>query len=104
MPIQIDKIGFTPGPWEPGIHNSIWNGTYIIMEQYEGNGGPRVPEDQAIRNTRLIAAAPEMLKHLENIINAQYNKNGTLANLNSTIWNARDYLIKLFPELKDGPE
>ena len=98
---------FTPGPWEKSFDRSKNEGRggfdINTSEKIGGNGVYELncAKTHIKNNADIIVAAPEMLKLLADIINAQYNKNGTLANLNSTIWNARDYLIKQFPEIKE---
>ncbi len=43
-------------------------------------------------NAKLISKAPEMYEALKAIVNAQYEKGGTLAGLNGTVSNARELL------------
>jgi hypothetical protein len=45
-------------------------------------------------NARLIAAAPDLLEALNAIIDAQYNPDKSLANLNSAIENAKKIVQK----------
>lgn len=64
----MKKLNITPGPWKVSkLHNSIWNGKYIIMEQYDGNNGPIVPREQAYNNAKLMAASPEMFDILKEL-------------------------------------
>ena len=45
-------------------------------------------------NAKLIAAAPDMLEALINIVDAQYDPNKTLANLNSEVKTAKELIKK----------
>lgn len=100
------KTKHTPGPWltegnqvyalhqigwkkgEPIMSNRFYCGVYGDYK----NLGDSVGELNA--NIKLIAAAPELLEALELIIDAQYNPDKTLANLNSVISSAREIIKK----------
>jgi hypothetical protein len=55
-------------------------------------------ENQVNANAKLISKAPEMLEMLKLIVEAQYEKDGSLAKLNSTISSAKN-LIKEATEI-----
>ena len=98
----IEKLEITPGPWEvTGAYDHLIaqigndNATEIIAELWKRRMGhkPDVPGD-----AYLIAAAPEMLEALIDIIRFQKNPIGSV---NEPIRNAENMLIGKFPQIKE---
>jgi hypothetical protein len=62
-------MSYTKGPWEVDEPHQIWAksaGEYVAItkvEQWE-----TIPREQAEANARLIAAAPDLLEALKNVI------------------------------------
>ena len=68
----------TAGPWSVGSHRSITSPSGTICETYSHMG-----ESEADANERLIAAAPDLLNALEDILYWTTDKEKTKAE-----WNA----------------
>lgn len=111
----FEALGVTPGPWENSdgmgyIFANRIGGCSMTMQRMtvantRGYGclqyhGEEKAHAEMEANEKLITSSPEMLILLSEIIKAQYG-NGSLANLNHTVSNARNYLIKQFPEIKE---
>lgn len=70
MANEVEKATFTPGPWDARAHHPVNAKPYISIHGLWGRkvgevvlAGESISED--IANTRLIAAAPELLEALE---------------------------------------
>ena len=72
------KRGHTPGPWSVSGQkdtggNIIWNGVeniaLVLSEKHYNAAGE--PVEQSEVNTALIAAAPDLLAALENMVNGR---------------------------------
>ena len=58
----INKLGITPGPWEK--YSTTINRTHTIIGRNDGEIGSIICQDLTKGNATIIAAAPEMLEVL----------------------------------------
>ena len=94
------ELKHTPGEWElrgnkifiSGTSNSI--ATVHIQKSWDEQIRP-IEDVESKANAKLIAAAPDLLEALKDIINCQYNPSITLAGLNGAISNARQLLNQI---------
>ena len=63
-------MSYTPGPWEVDWGHSF-NGDYVIRCAGDGSYHLCVALADEEANARLIAAGPEMMRYLKNIIEAE---------------------------------
>jgi ABC-type tungstate transport system permease subunit len=61
----------TPGPWEVEVADSLYNTFYIVNESRDSD-----EVDQA--NARLIAAAPELLAALQDLVSEADHTGGSV--------------------------
>ena len=65
----------TPGPWELRGSRLVTDPHGVVIAEHISANGPGTPE----ANARLIAAAPELLEALENLLAAQVDPMGIKA-------------------------
>ena len=98
----IDKLRITPGPWK--WDGDVWD--YDDVEEAPWLITKDAPiitgqVDCNYSNARLIAASPDLLKALADIIKIQNDPRESLTHLNGSIRNAENMLIDKFPEIKE---
>jgi len=78
------KTKHTPAPWEvnPRATRNVRHGNLTIANCSSSQDGSR--EEQEIANAKLIAAAPELLEALEELIKV-YERNGQLLSFDVNI-------------------
>jgi hypothetical protein len=62
-------VSHTPGPWEVDEPHQVWApsaGEYVAITQVEDR--ETIPRDQVEANARLIAAAPELLEAIKELL------------------------------------
>lgn len=95
------KAKHTPGPWGKR-GNTVHKGKLRIATASYAlktsslflNGICIANQEEAEANAKLIAAAPEMIEALMDIVDAQNNPKRTLASLNAAIKKSEDVIKK----------
>ena len=68
MRVEAERVQFTPGPWRAG-GNHVFAVTRSGREQWiASTDSPYVSAEEPLSNGRLIAAAPDLLAALKNIV------------------------------------
>lgn len=62
------KTEHIPGPWHHDEYGHIYAGPYIIGETFEFEDIDGYGKEEALANTRLMAAAPEMYELMPKLI------------------------------------
>ena len=97
---------YTQGPWiteksgrviwiGPNAHRTNSKVGYIVTHIDVDPEYKAGVIEEKMANAKLIAAAPELLEALKDVINCQFNPTITLAGLNGAISNAQQLLHKL---------
>lgn len=66
----------TPGPWSYDSEGYVYGGEQGLIITDPSCSNPDISADQNEANARLIAAAPELLTALENVIQFHYGNKG----------------------------